>query len=457
MAIAGTWGFTPPEGYHLLARLSEGGMGTVFLGFRQTTNPARIPIAFKLIHQHLCNDEKVRYMLEREHQLARAVSHANVLDVIDFGEHQGRLYLVMPYVEGATIAELAKIHQRRLPFAATVSFVADVLAGLEAIHSAVDLRGDPLGIVHRDVSPANILMSTDGRARMIDFGVATLSASERTQPGSLRGRVGYMAPEAIRGELLDSRGDLFAAGVVLYRSLTGVHPFRGSCEGDTLIRILSGDVVPPSAVGLRPPKEFDAVCLGALDVDPEQRFQTATEMATALAEAKTASGQQTSHRTVGTWLYESCGDKIKARRNLLSMNGVLLGEVTPSRSGQLAGPRTSAELVELSDGSFGPAPGGQLTHLPSGLGTLGPHPTPSDSLNHLGVSGQDLPIATESANGGSGGIRAGLLVALILLVGFAGVAVGALIVTSTDSGDNYAPGDPLSAPKPAPAVASTFR
>ena len=241
---------------------------------------------------------------------------------------EGELSLVMEYVHGESLATLVGALSDAdadrgstpsdLPIAVAVSVVGDVLQGLHAAHEARDEGGSPLGIVHRDVSPQNILVGTDGLARLLDFGVAKAAGRlQTTREGQLKGKLAYMAPEQLRGEAVTRRSDLYAAAVVLWEMLVGQRLFRAGDEGATVTRVLMGDVRPPSKAARdhRAPADvqalerLDAVVMRGLDRDPSKRFETAHDMAVALERCVAPA----SAAEVARWLEQAAGPALARR------------------------------------------------------------------------------------------------------------------------------------------------
>ena len=281
---------TPDLGaYEPLFELASGGMGVVLLARHVGPGGFERLVVVKRIHPHLARERELVDMFLDEARLASQIRHPNVVPVDDVVDADGELFLVQPYVESVPLSALlddALASGERLPRGVVSRILLDALAGLDGAHAARDLRGEPLEIVHRDVSPHNVLVGADGRSRLIDFGIAR--AARRitvTKTGTLKGKIRYMAPEQLRRRAVDARSDVFAAGAVLYEALAGVTPFEAEDEADALLRVLLGDPEPPSALaeGLDP--AVDAVTLKALAVEAAERWASAAEMHDALERA----------------------------------------------------------------------------------------------------------------------------------------------------------------------------
>lgn len=271
--------------YKVLRPLGVGGMATVHLAEEKGTHRK---VALKQLHPFIACDPASVKLLEQEARLAGCIRHPNVVGVLDFVEDTGlpAPTLVMEYVDGVNLSFLiaaAKDRGVTLPIDVTVRIVCDLLSGLHAAHEATRDDGSPLEIVHRDVSPQNVIVGVDGVARLTDFGIArALWRLEVTRLGVVKGKLGYMAPEQLEGRC-DRRSDVYAAGVVLWELLTGAR-FR-SLEGDAaqvLVQVLHGFAEVPSAIAPTA-RLLDEIVMQALARDSFSRFETAQEMADALA------------------------------------------------------------------------------------------------------------------------------------------------------------------------------
>ncbi|HQP37746.1 MAG TPA: serine/threonine-protein kinase [Polyangiaceae bacterium] len=272
--------------YELLLRLAVGGMATVYLARQVGAAGFERLVVIKRVHPHLLQNGQFYDMFREEARVASLLHHPNVVPVTNVLEFEGELLLVQEYVESCSASVLVKtVSQaaKRIPVPIAVRIVADTLLGLQAAHDAVDMRGHHLAIVHRDVSPQNIVVGTDGVSRLIDFGIAKARHSlTDTREGSLKGKFGYMSPEQTRGLQLDRRADLFAAGVVLHELLTGVRLFRAENEFDAIRRLNEEPVPNPSQVRPELPASLDPVVQKALERDRDRRFQSAAEFLDAL-------------------------------------------------------------------------------------------------------------------------------------------------------------------------------
>lgn len=269
--------------YEIVHRLAAGGMGTVYLGrLRGALGFSRL-VALKSMHAQYALDPNFRAMFVDEARLTALLHHPNIVPTIDVVSTDDSLMLVMEYVEGSSLYDLCQRPESPpVPLPVAVAVIHDLLSGLHHAHTATDEVGNPLGIIHRDVSPQNLLVGRDGLARVLDFGIArALRTVHASDTGAVRGKVAYMPPEQLCGKAIDHRVDIYAAGVVLWETLTGRRLFQG--ENLALVTsVLTGEVPPPSTVRPDIPPELDAIVLAALAKDPAMRYPTAQAMAEAL-------------------------------------------------------------------------------------------------------------------------------------------------------------------------------
>ncbi|GAB4195703.1 MAG: hypothetical protein OHK0013_02160 [Sandaracinaceae bacterium] len=301
--------------YEVLAQLASGGMATVYAARAQGVAGFERLVAIKVLHPHLAHDDEFISMFLDEARLAARIRHPNVVPTLDISDSQGDGYfLVMEYIEGdhfgSLLREAARVG-KNVPPGVALRIVVDALEGLGAAHGLADADGKPLGIVHRDISPHNILVGTDGIARITDFGVAKAEVRlSSTRDGQFKGKLAYMAPEQASSGFADQRSDLFGMGVVLWESLVGRRLFKAENNGELLNRLLYAPIPAPSEYvpELAP---LDGVLARALERDAEARFQSASEFIEAIEEAASAIGGVSNQRAVGRTVKELLGPKIE--------------------------------------------------------------------------------------------------------------------------------------------------
>jgi serine/threonine-protein kinase len=273
--------------YEVIGELATGGMATVYLGrLRRSMGFSRL-VAIKCMHPQYAKDPEFATMFVDEARLTARLRHPNIVPTLDIALGDGHLLIVMEYVEGASLAGLVRAAREAgepVPVPVACAIVHDVLLGLHAAHEAVDDDGAPLAIVHRDVSPHNVMIGVDGLARVLDFGVAKArSRAHHSHSGEIKGKIPYMPPEQLFGEPIDRRVDVYAAGILLWESITGTRLFDGTSEELLVRRISEGTVAAPSELAPSVPAALDALVLRALSREARDRFPTALAMAEALA------------------------------------------------------------------------------------------------------------------------------------------------------------------------------
>ncbi len=268
--------------YEIVRRIASGGMATVFRARVRGVDGFSRAVAIKLCHPHLREDPAFVAMFLDEARIASSIHHANVVATLDLGREDS-LYIVMEYVDGGRLSDLLRpkgAPMQRIAAPIALRIMLDALAGLEAAHEALDERGQPLLIVHRDVSPQNILVGRDGVTRVADFGIAKAAArASVTATGQVKGKLAYMAPEQLRGAPIDRRIDVFAAAIVLWEMLTGRRLFAADSEAEVTGRVLNAQIEPPSAHAPDIPPALDAALLRALSRTVEDRTASARAFA----------------------------------------------------------------------------------------------------------------------------------------------------------------------------------
>jgi serine/threonine-protein kinase len=299
--------------------IASGGMATVHFG--RMLGPAGFSrtVAIKRLHAHLARDPEFVSMFLDEARLAARVQHPNVVATMDIVTTGGEVFLVMEYVKGESLFGLLQAARKAgrdgAPVAIVLSILGGILHGLHAAHEALTDRGEPLDIVHRDVSPQNILVGEDGVARLVDFGVAKAQwRVQSTQGDKIKGKLSYMAPEQLGKQRIDRRVDVYAAAVVLWESLTGQRLFTGDNPAIILSEILRADVPPPSQLAPGVPPALDRLVLKGLSRRPEDRYATALEMVTDLERAMPAAPQS----VVSAWVRETASIVLEQRAGRLA-------------------------------------------------------------------------------------------------------------------------------------------
>ena len=373
--------------YAVYNEIAAGGMATVHFG--RLLGPAGFSrtVAIKRLHPQLAKDPEFVSMFLDEARLAARVRHPNVVQTLDVVATQGELFLVMDYVQGETFSRLLRACRdagTRAPVRVTASIVSGMLHGLHAAHEAKNECGEPLGIVHRDVSPQNVIVGVDGVSRVLDFGVAKAAGRvQTTHAGQLKGKLSYMPPEQIDG-VVSRQTDVYAAAIVLWEALVSRKLFQGDNEGQVLQQVLAATVEPPSVHVPDLPPGVDEVVLKGLSRDPAQRWRNTREMAVALERAIGLA----SPTEVGEWVETVAHGTLHERATRVAEIESLSNTLTHVPDGVMVpiappAPRSGAELTSQPSSVSQPS---QLSSVSLAQRTI-PAPPPSgmDTGAHRGL------------------------------------------------------------------------
>jgi serine/threonine-protein kinase len=424
--------------YALYGEIASGGMATVHFGRMVGAVGFSRTVAIKCLHSQFAKDADFVSMFLDEARLAARIQHPNVVQTLDVVSLEGELFIVMEYVKGEALARLSRAARKSgelVPPRVAATILSGLLHGLHAAHEACDEHGRPLGIVHRDVSPQNVLVGTDGVARVLDFGVAKAAGRlSSTREGQLKGKFAYMAPEQIRGGEVDRRTDIYAAAIILWEVLTGRRMISGENEAIVLSRALEGQRTKPSELNANLSKALDVVTMRGLEMDPARRYSTAREMATALERAVGLASQ----REVSEWVERVAGD-------VLAERAVRIKEIESRSTVSAPRPELVSELVAharaAEQESDAPTQFYQSGSNSQVSGVAVPPGNSSITSNSL-VTAPELPVpdvASGVSRGNATVVTASprhVNVALIVLGGvallFAGIATAALVLLARD-------------------------
>lgn len=394
--------------YELLLPIAYGGMARVWAARQQGQRGFTKTVAIKTILPHLAHNPEFERMFLDEARIAAGVHHPNVTEIYDLGEEGRVLYLAMEWVNGDSFMHVlrgapgkpAQAVEPRL----AARIVADACAGLHAAHELTDDDGHLLSVVHRDVSPHNILVSLEGTVKVTDFGVAKAlgQSHEATMAGQVKGKVAYMAPEQIGGTGFDRRADIFGMGCVLYEAVTGFQPFRGNGDPLVMQAVLKGEYERPSKLVPGTPPELEAIIDQALASEPRARFATAERMRVALEEWLAKSGGVLTATQVGALVRQRLGPALERRReHVRAALTTLRGETpspprmtghTPSRPQASPAHQSHSGVVSTSTGPVSsgprprapslpgappPLPAAAMAHAPSFASAIAPSPAPA--------------------------------------------------------------------------------
>ncbi len=291
--------------YEVYERLGVGGMATVHRAKQHGIEGVQRTVALKRLLPHLAEDSAFIKSFVREAKLALALHHANIVQLFELGKVGNVYFIAMEYIDGRDVRQLLR-HARKVSGPPTINVTLSLLIqaceALEYAHTHCDDRGAPLGLVHRDVSPSNLMVTRSGHLKIIDFGIAKAQTQQlRTQTGKVKGKLAYMAPESTLGRELDSRSDLFSIGIIAHELLTARPLFAAKTDYQTILNVQQAELVPPSAFNQAVPPELDAIVLRALARDPDQRYHSAAELRDDLHGVRIRYQLSATNREVQAW------------------------------------------------------------------------------------------------------------------------------------------------------------
>ena len=288
--------------YRILKKLDAGGMAEVFKAEVETIQGFKKIVAIKRIRPHLIKDDKFVRMFMDEARLSLYLQHANIASVFDVGKTEDHFFIVMEFVEGQNLRVIMEtLHDGRLQVPIAVSILKDVCEALDYAHNLGHPEsGKPLGIVHRDISPPNILISRQGEVKLVDFGLAKAVDNEKSDPGIVKGKFSYLSPEATVGATVDHRADIFAVGIILYEVVTGERLFLGESDFDTVQKVREARIPPISTRYNKVPPQLEEIILRALERDPEKRYANASDLAGDLTRVLYSLGTAVTRRDIAS-------------------------------------------------------------------------------------------------------------------------------------------------------------
>ncbi|MCP4446908.1 MAG: protein kinase [Myxococcales bacterium] len=326
--------------YELGERLGGGGMADVFRATTRGAEGFARPVAIKRIKRSISTDKAFGELFVSEARLAAKLHHSNVVQTLDFDrDDQGCFYLVMELIDGVDLRALAS--SGRIPVSACCFVVCEILRALDYAHELVD-DGDPITIIHRDISPHNIMLGWQGAVKVVDFGIAkAIEGSLISRSGSLKGKVAYMSPEQVHGHTLDGRSDLFAVGIILHELLTGARLFLGRTEAETLSNVLTLPIATPASLKNLVPPDVSAIAMRLLERNRADRYTRAEEAIEAFLDCSISITK--GRRDLETVLAERFPEKAPKRTSRLSYSP------SPASSASFEGPSSSAAGLERNE------------------------------------------------------------------------------------------------------------
>src|SRR4051794_11103190 len=304
----------PDSRYRITERVAAGGMAEVFRGVAESMRGFKKNIAIKRILPSLTKNKKFVAMFLDEARLSLALQHANIVQVFDIGHSEDTYFIVMEYVDGCDLKALLDWRRRigrRIPIAHSLYLAIEICKGLSYAHELPNPEtGAPMGIVHRDISPPNVLISKQGEIKVVDFGLAKATSQvEITDPGVVKGKMSYLSPEAARGEEVDSRADIFAVGILMYEMLTGKRLFYGETDYQTVELVRNAKIPPIKPQNPQVEPELEDIVRKALSKRKEDRYQNATDVQDALAQYAYSRGLKVISRDISELVRQCLEDK----------------------------------------------------------------------------------------------------------------------------------------------------
>ena len=330
--------------YQVIRRLALGGMAELYLVRQLGEAGYEKVVALKRVLPHLAEDPEFVEMFLNEARLAAGLNHSAIAQVMDFGTEAGEHYMTLEYVHGRSVFQLLRESGRALPRAVALTVAHEVAGALHYAHERCGADGRPLGLVHRDVSPSNILVSYDGDVKLVDFGIAKATAhSHATQTAAIKGKIAYMAPEQLRGETLDRRTDVFALCVVLYEMLLGKRCFSAPGEFALINKVADARFTKPSKIDADMDPELEAIVVEGLCADPDARPPSARALQTRLEAFASSRGLQLSRVALAEFMEKTFGLVDFPRTDSLPLPAV--AAAVPLTAMEDAVPRTPCALA----------------------------------------------------------------------------------------------------------------
>ena len=292
--------------YEVLERISAGGMAEVYKAKQTGADNFERPVAIKRILPHIARDPNFIAMFQAEAKLAVQLQHGNICQIYQLGRHEDSFYIALEYVDGRDIGAVLDLHQKQgrgVPLPQACYIISRACEGLDYAHNKKSSDGKPLNLIHRDISPPNILISFEGEVKLIDFGLAkAVGSSIQTQAGIIKGKLAYMSPEQVRGAQLDHRSDVFALGIVFFELLTARRLFRRDSDLDTFDAVRQCKIPRPTEFNPAIPPALEQLMLKALARDLDQRYASASAFNEALREFVMSHRMTFRGEQLGTWM-----------------------------------------------------------------------------------------------------------------------------------------------------------
>jgi serine/threonine-protein kinase len=344
--------------YRVVEKLESGGMAEVFRAESEGLQGFRKQVAIKRVLPHLSSKKKFISMFLDEARLSAHLSHSNCVQVFDIGVGDNAFFIVMEFVDGAnlkSVIDVLKKSGRDFPVEAAVYISLEICKGLAYAHELTSPEGEPLNIVHRDMSPPNVLITKHGEVKIVDFGLAKANSQlEKSEPGIIKGKFSYLSPEAAMGQEVDVRTDVFAVGIILWELLAGQRLFLGDTDFQTVKRVQAAQVPPISSINKRVPPELQRIIVRALARDPAQRYSTARALGQDLSKFLFKFGVAVSTFDISTLVHGAMRERQRSRPPPASIIDKLIEEALLEFTSLTDDGRPGGEKpVSLSSGAIG--------------------------------------------------------------------------------------------------------
>jgi serine/threonine-protein kinase len=454
--------------YAILAKLATGGMAEIFLARNASGAGIERYVVLKRVLRHKANDENFVHMFLDEARLAAQLQHPNIAQVYDTGVLGDSYFFTMEYVHGETVREiLHRTYAQKLsiPISAVLTIAAAAASGLHHAHERKGMDGKPLGIVHRDVSPSNLMVSFEGNVKIVDFGVAKATHRRtETQSGTVKGKIAYLSPEQCRGRAIDRRSDLFSLGIVMWEMLVGDRLYKHGTDYETMEAIVLTSAPRPSTRRGGIPPELDEIVDKLLSRDPDKRFQTADEVLEALERAAVRVGVPLSATALGRFVRELFGPRpepwieMQERDAQPEIVTVTAAPVVGTADIEIVeDPKLDSQLANVPR-----LPSRSISRTPTPLPFKVPEPV--SEVKAVSSSYSEYPSTGSYSSVDSGApLRSRRKLALWLALGGAALVTGALALFTMSGGGDASPpvappraAAPVDPPPPAPVPAAAI-
>jgi serine/threonine-protein kinase len=392
----------PQQRYRVIEKLESGGMAEVFRAESEGLQGFKKQVAIKRVLPHLSEKKKFISMFLDEARLSAHLTHSNCVQVFDIGVGDNAYFIVMEFVDGAnlkSIIESLRKSGNRLPVSYAAFIALEICKGLSYAHELRDPSGQDLHIVHRDMSPPNVLITKYGEIKIVDFGLAKANSQlERSEPGIIKGKFSYLSPEAAMGQEVDARTDIFAVGIILWELLTGQRLFMGDTDFQTVKKVQQAQI--PSAAAINPdvPPELERILAKSLTRDPDARYRTARELGQDLSKLMFKLGTPVSAFDIAQIVIAAMRERTKGpRKPQASIIESLIEEALLEFTSLTDEEKAEAERKEALNAKAPSNPGGGYVDPTNWADEFSASDSSSEAVSNKGIPGRELEVGNLSA------------------------------------------------------------